>query len=256
MNRILIIIGILLGIAILGLALTVIISRLNIAKVCDGQKLPNEAVQIKDGFTSAFLLDAGQGKVVLIDTGQDKDAKAIKAILTERNLKPDDVIAILLTHGHNDHFGGVLAFSNAKVMAMAGDIPLIEGNEARRSFLGSLIGARPTGIHVENVLKDDELLSLGRLQIRVFAVPGHTAGCVAFLVDGVLYLGDSADSRTDGTLNPALWFVSEDTSLNVISLKALEKRLSESSEKVKYLTFSHSAVLEGLEPLSAFVSRR
>jgi glyoxylase-like metal-dependent hydrolase (beta-lactamase superfamily II) len=253
-KRVLVVIGIVLGVIVLGLAATLFVARSGVAPVRDGQALPGGAVQIKDGFTSAFLLDAGPGIAVLIDAGQDPEAKAIKAALATRNLQPESVVAILLTHGHNDHFGGVAAFPNAEVMAMAADVALVEGREPRRSLLGPLLGARPTGVHVGHVLADGESLTLGRLQLRVFAVPGHTAGSAAFLADGVLYLGDSADSETDGTLRPAFWFVSEDTALNVASLKALAARLSPSSGEVKYLTFSHSGALEGFGPLAAFAA--
>jgi len=51
---------------------------------------------------------------------------------------------------------------------------------------------------------------------------------------------------------PAISAVSEDTTLNVSSLKSLEAQLSLSPERVKYLTFSHSDVLEGFEPLVEF----
>lgn len=251
---VLFVIVIALGVIVLGLTVTLFVARHGVAPVRDGQALPGGAVQIKDGFTSAFLLDAGPGIAVLIDAGQDGEAKAIKAALATRDLQPESVVAILLTHGHNDHFSGIAAFPNAEVMAMAEDVALVEGHEPRRSLLGRLIGARPTGVHVGRVLADGEPLTLGRLQLRVFAVPGHTAGSAAFLADGVLYLGDSADSETDGTLRPAFWFVSEDTARNVSSLKALTARLSSSPGEVKYLTFSHSGALEGFEPLAEFAN--
>lgn len=104
--------------------------------------------------------------------------------------------------------------------------------------------ARPTGIHVEHILEEGEILNLGRLQVQVFAMPGHTAGSAAFLADGVLYLGDSADSNIDGTMRPAFWFVSVETDLNVASLKSLAAQLQQSQDEVKYLTFSHSCARE------------
>jgi glyoxylase-like metal-dependent hydrolase (beta-lactamase superfamily II) len=247
-----IVVAALLGAGIVGLAAMLFVARHGVASVRDGELLPGGAVQIKDSFTSAFLLDAGPGVAVLIDAGQNAEAKAIKAALAARNLKPENVIAILLTHGHNDHFDGLAAFPSAEVMALSGDVALVEGREPRRSFLGRLIGARPSGFHVGRVLADGETLALGRLQLRVFAVPGHTAGSAAFLADGVLYLGDSADSMTDGTMRPALGLVSEDTARNVASLKSLTERLRSTTSEVKYLTFSHSGALEGFEPLATF----
>lgn len=241
-------------VAAIGLGAVFFVARYGIASIEDGRELPSGAVQIKDGFTSAFLLDAGSGTAVLIDAGSDGDAAAIRAALAARSFRPEDVVAILLSHGHGDHYGGVTAFPNAQVYAMAEDVALIEGREPRRSVLGRLIGARPTGIHVDHLLVDGETLEFGQLSVEVFAVPGHTAGSAAFLADGVLYLGDSADSQTDGALRPAFWFVSEDTAQNRASLRALVTRLSAPSIQVHYLTFSHSGVLEGLGPLADFVA--
>ena len=241
-------------VAALGLAGTIYLARLGVAPIRDGQLLSGGVLQIKDGFTSAFLLDAGPGIAVLIDAGSDREAAAIRSALAERNLRPENVVAILLSHGHGDHFGGVTAFPNAQVYAMAEDVALIEGREPRRSALGRLLGTQPTGIQVDHVLSDGEALELGQLQVQVFAMPGHTAGSAAFLVDGVLYLGDSADSQTDGALRPAFWFVSEDTALNVTSLTALATRLGPLSNQVQYLTFSHSGALEGFEALADFAA--
>ena len=68
-----------------------------------------------------------------------------------------------------------------------------------------------------------------------------------------LHLMQSPSRTAATTVNP-FWFVSEDTALNVASLKALTARLNSSPGEVKYLTFSHSGALKGFGPLTAFAA--
>ncbi len=62
-----------------------------------------------------------------------------------------------------------------------------------------------TGVALDNevecadlALKDDDVLSLGRLMLRVIATPGHTNGCLSYYVDGHLFSGDSLFIRGCG----------------------------------------------------------
>lgn len=93
---------------------------------------------------------------------------------------------------------------------------------------------------------------MGNLSVRVFSLPGHSRGSAAYLVNGVLFLGDSADATKDGKLVAAKWPVTEDPAQNRASLKTLAARLK--PEEVKHLVFSHTGVLPGYAPLQAFAA--
>ena len=221
------------------------------APIPDGMRIGAVAV-VKDGYVSAYLLDTGQGEAALVDTGNDGDARAILAALTRRSLDPLAVKAVLLTHGDADHTNGAHVFPGATVMAMAPDVDLAEGKVARMPFAS----AHPTGIKVGQRLKDGDVLNVGTLRVEVFAVPGHTAGSAAFLIDGVLLLGDSAEVSSDGKLEPATWFFCQDRPQNRASLKQLAGRLAARAGDVRAIACSHSGVLtNGLEPLRELASR-
>src|SRR5579863_9795341 len=81
----------------------------------DGQTLAPGVTVVKDGFVSVDILDAGGGKAVLIDAGNDKAGKAILAALAARNLTPASVVGIFLTHGHPDHTAACKQFPNAEI---------------------------------------------------------------------------------------------------------------------------------------------
>jgi glyoxylase-like metal-dependent hydrolase (beta-lactamase superfamily II) len=218
----------------------------------DGLELEGVARIVKDGFVDVGVVDLGGGKVALVDAGNDKQARAILAELRRRGLGPDAVAAILLTHGHGDHLAGCGMFPAAPVYALAADVALAEGREASGGPIGRLAGARPTGVKIARGLADGESLVLGNRTVRVFAIPGHTAGSAAYLVDGVLFLGDSAGASSDGKILAAPKLMSADPAENRASLAALAARLRPNAADVKVLVPAHSGVLRGLDPLLAF----
>jgi glyoxylase-like metal-dependent hydrolase (beta-lactamase superfamily II) len=115
---------------------------------------------------------------------------------------------------------------------------------------------KPTGITVTRRLQDGETIALGPRQVRVFAVPGHTEGSAAYLIDGVLFLGDAADSSSEGEVEGAPWIFSDSQAQDRASLVALDERLVRDGGNVKALVFAHSGVLTtGLGPLTTFAEK-
>jgi hydroxyacylglutathione hydrolase len=210
---------------------------------------------IKDGTGSVGLLAIGEREVALVDAGSDRSGKAILAELSRRGLGVDAVKAILLTHGHPDHVAAVGLFPGADLMALGPEVALIEGRARSRGPVTRWLPVRTGSMKVSRVLHDGETFTLGRMTVRVFAIPGHTEGSAAFLVNGMLFLGDSADARSSGRVQGAAWIFSDDTTQNHASLARLVARLRQEEPGTHTLVFSHSGVLtHGLEPLAALVS--
>jgi glyoxylase-like metal-dependent hydrolase (beta-lactamase superfamily II) len=127
---------------------------------------------------------------------------------------PADVRAIFFTHGHNDHVTGALAFPAAATYVIEPDVAQVRG---RRGSGGRGIGnIRP--------LRDGERLDVSGTSVEVFGAPGHTAGSAAFLVHGVLFLGDRAAGISEGTLQPNP-MLSDDAAQTERSLVSLTERL-------------------------------
>jgi glyoxylase-like metal-dependent hydrolase (beta-lactamase superfamily II) len=208
--------------------------------IVDGQRIAPGVTMVKDGFVGIFVLDAGPGKVALVDAGKDREGRAILAALAKRSLTPASVGAIFLTHGHADHTAGCKLFPRAEVYAMKADVPLI-GDAAK----------------VTHPLEDGEVVQVSpELRVEAFAVPGHTPGSAVFFSRGVLFFGDSAGASKDGTVMKAVSFFSKDSGENVASLRALESRLLPRAPEVEALAFGHTGPLPGFQPLVSFATRR
>ncbi len=123
------------------------------------------------------------GRALLIDTGGL--GERICGTIERMGLKLD---AVLLTHGHSDH---------------AGDLSRLGKNLPNRVFLHqadfSLLGSPlPAGIHFDPPEKArDRLAPLG-WDINVQNASGHTSGSVAYLINGVLFVGDAIFSGSSG----------------------------------------------------------
>jgi glyoxylase-like metal-dependent hydrolase (beta-lactamase superfamily II) len=247
------ILGLLIGVLVATLAVLLFLTFSGGMPIQDGQRLDGVEV-VKDGFVSAFIVDIDDHSVALVDAGNDRQAKPIILALARRNLGPDAVKAILLTHGDRDHTAGVLAFPHAEVMALGPDIALAEGREARGIF--KLAGSpHPNGIKVGRALHDGETLALGNLEVRIFAVPGHTNGSAAFLARGVLFMGDSAEATKDAKLAAGKRLTTESPTQNRASLRQLSQRLAPSAAEVKAIACAHSGLLvSGLAPLTEFAA--
>jgi glyoxylase-like metal-dependent hydrolase (beta-lactamase superfamily II) len=196
---------------------------------------------LRTAMVSLAVVPVGPNEVVLIDGGFDASGAAVLTDLSRRNLGPEAVKAILITHGHGDHMGAIQVFPKAEVMALDAEVSMIEG------------GAQGPPVNVTSPLHDGQTVTIGNTEIRVYAIPGHSPGHAAYVVNGVLFLGDAALVRRDGTLRNAHAFFSEDVDQNRASLIKLHDRLMREQVEIKAIACAHSAVLtNGITALTAF----
>jgi len=164
----------------------------------------------------SFFIDAPEPAIV--DTGiASSPAEGMVPALEAIGRRIEDVRWILLTHGHIDHLGGAHALweltgRRAKVVIHEADAPLLR---SRGAHVDQYVDVRQQYIDNPNaveeqtkaanhvisgemeptmLVKGGETLALGGdVTVSVHHIPGHTAGSVAYVVDGQqsVFVGDA-----------------------------------------------------------------
>jgi hydroxyacylglutathione hydrolase len=130
-----------------------------------------------DNYVWLIESPAAPTQVVAVDPGE---AQPVITELKRRNLK---LAAILLTHHHPDHIGGV------PELLRLGKVPVIGPDDAR---IASKTRTVRDGEHCE-------LPELG-LGFEILQVPGHTVSHIAFWGHRALFCGDTLFSAGCGRM--------------------------------------------------------
>lgn len=126
---------------------------------------------LEDERVRQFLV-IGEERALLFDAGF-----ADSGVLETVRALTDLPIDVVMTHGDPDHSGGLADFGSCRMNA--GDWPLVKD--------GSIAFAP---------LDEGEIVACGDYRFRVIAIPGHSAGSLAFYDEakGILLAGDSVQS--------------------------------------------------------------
>lgn len=123
----------------------------------------------RESCTYTYVLgDEGSGEAALVDTVREHVARDLQ-LLDELGLR---LVAVLETHVHADHVTG------------AGDIRKRTG---ACCYVPRLGGAPCADVP----LNDGDEVRVGALHIRVAATPGHTSGCVTYVLPDRVLTGDA-----------------------------------------------------------------
>lgn len=129
-----------------------------------------------------IVYEDGNPDALVIDPGDN--APDILGVLREHDLKP---VLILLTHGHYDHIGAITAIQEQYGTPIA-----VHANDR-----GMLEGSVP--LHaMDRYLAGGEILQGYGFDIQVMHTPGHSAGSICYLINGVLFSGDTLFQGTIG----------------------------------------------------------
>jgi glyoxylase-like metal-dependent hydrolase (beta-lactamase superfamily II) len=164
----------------------------------------------------SYFIDADEPAVV--DTGiTSSPSEGMAPALEALGRRIEDVKWIFLTHGHIDHLGGAMALweltgRKAEVVLHEEDAHLLRSRESHVDLYAAVRQQylqKPDGIEHERavagmaisgefeptmLVRGGEKISIGGgVTVSVHPIPGHTAGSVAYVIDGQndVFTGDA-----------------------------------------------------------------
>ncbi|MBL9028035.1 MAG: hydroxyacylglutathione hydrolase [Myxococcales bacterium] len=118
----------------------------------------------------AYLVHApGSREALVVDPSE---AEPVLAALARESLT---LSAVLCTHHHHDHVGG-----NEGLLAVFPGLTVVASAHDR--------GRVPCTTRTMN---DGDVMTFAGLEARAIAVPGHTLGAVAYVIDDAVFTGDT-----------------------------------------------------------------
>ncbi len=135
--------------------------------------------------TNCYLVyDSAQKEGVLIDPGAPDPA-------LERLITGYSIRAIVLTHAHWDHFGGVPRAqerTDAPLMLGEDDVPLYRDPS---SNLAELLEPDVAFPEPDHLLADGTKIPFGTHQLTVSHAPGHSPGGIILVTGDIVFTGDT-----------------------------------------------------------------
>ena len=126
--------------------------------------------------------DEGTKEIFIIDPGGDY--KKIKSVIDKDGLKPK---AVINTHGHGDHIGANDKFGLPVWIHSSDTDFLTDPSKNLSGAIGFPFKTKPAS----RLLKDKDILNIGKYNFEVIHTPGHTPGCICLKAADVIFTGDT-----------------------------------------------------------------
>jgi glyoxylase-like metal-dependent hydrolase (beta-lactamase superfamily II) len=244
---------------LLGLALTALLGGCT-HQLQSVQHPPSAlAVTTRVPNVSMMYLARVDGGVIAIDLGWVGAASSLERALAGMRARPSDVLAVFLTHGHRDHIGAWRQLRHVPFYMAEPEADRFVGRAPHAGWIPRLAerirpADRPAQGEVEiRAFSHDTVFAFGSDTLRVFLVPGHTAGSTAYLFRGVLFVGDALARLPLVGFRATPSGFADDPARASASLETLWDRVS--PFRVEYVCTAHAKCAAYTEAFRRKVSR-
>ena len=152
--------------------------------IIEPSKIFDNVYAIGRNSTVVYAITTSDG-IILIDAGYATDVEPVLLDgMKKLALDPARIKAILVTHGHADHFGGSAYLQQhygAQVYISAADWNFMENSPGARGGKGK--GPAQGLPKHDQTLVEGQAVTIGDEKILPIAVPGHTPGAMGFLFE-------------------------------------------------------------------------
>ncbi|MGQ9722229.1 MAG: MBL fold metallo-hydrolase [Candidatus Jordarchaeum sp.] len=142
----------------------------------------------------------GDKNCILIDSGLDSSTG--KKILSRLRREELNVMAIIITHSHADHYGGtafIKECAGARVYASTLEAAIIENPVLEPIYFAG--GAHPptelknkfmmgTPCKIDQIVGEGSL-EIGSMKVNIINLPGHSPQQIGVIAEGILFCADS-----------------------------------------------------------------
>jgi metallo-beta-lactamase class B len=137
---------------------------------------------------ASYLIVTPKGDI-LINANLSSSPAQIKTSVEKLGFHWKDIKILLNSQAHSDHMGGaaeILRETHAQNMVMDGDVSVVETG-GKRDFLSPSPNIKlyaPS--HVDRILHDGSIVSLGGIMLIAHKTAGHTRGCTTWTLQSHL----------------------------------------------------------------------
>lgn len=128
---------------------------------------------------ACYLVTSDQGHF-LINTGVEGSDALIRSSVEGLGFRYRDIKVLLHMQAHYDHVASLAAIkeqTGAEIWSTAPDAVLLE-NGGKSDYLAGITGFTP--VRVARRIQDGETLRLGKTELKVVLMPGHTRGSAGY----------------------------------------------------------------------------
>ncbi|OGB07820.1 MAG: MBL fold metallo-hydrolase [Burkholderiales bacterium RIFCSPHIGHO2_12_FULL_65_48] len=155
---------------------------------------------------SYVVFDEPGGHCALVDSVLDYDAKSGRT----RTHSADRLVAfvqskgltvqwILETHAHADHLSAAHYLRSKLGGKIAIGAAITQVQEVFKAIFHLEPEFHADGRQFDHLLHDEEVFSIGQLEAKALAVPGHTPACMAYQIADAVLVGDTLFMPDVGT---------------------------------------------------------